>query len=178
MLIYAVYKWDTDQQPPFPLVLLVPMVLMRCSLQMVYQWTEEISICTNGANRKASLTNGDFYQWYHWWGFLDDWYLFVCIGHVWRQIYAVYFNTAVKTEQKDHDELIKILSSLETSLEKKRFISFHLGVAKQLELSKPSHSGTFFQSSSFQSNNGKTPICLHMRRGRLNWVRLCMCILY
>ena len=145
VLICAVYKWSFDWLPPFPLVPLVPMVLMRCSLQMVYQWTEEISIFTSGANRKDFLTNGDFvYQWYHWWGFLDDWYLFVCIGHVWRQIYAVYFNTAVKTEQKDHDELIKILSSLETSLEKKRFISFHLGVAKQLELSKPSHSGTFF----------------------------------
>ena len=26
--------------------------------------------------------NGDFYQWYHWLGFLDDWYLFVYIGHV------------------------------------------------------------------------------------------------
>ena len=35
-------------------------VVMRCSLQMVYQWTEELSIRTNGANRKASLTNGDF----------------------------------------------------------------------------------------------------------------------
>ena len=31
------------------------------SLQMVYQWTEELSIRTNGANRKASLTNGDFF---------------------------------------------------------------------------------------------------------------------
>ena len=28
---------------------------------MVYQWTEELSIRTNGANRKASLTNGDFF---------------------------------------------------------------------------------------------------------------------
>ena len=55
---------------------------MRCSLRMVYQWTEELSIRTNGVNRKASLTNGDFYQWYYWWGFLDDWYLFVYIGHV------------------------------------------------------------------------------------------------
>ena len=36
-------------------------VVMRCSLQMVYQWTEELSIRTNGANRKASLTNGDFF---------------------------------------------------------------------------------------------------------------------
>ena len=35
-------------------------VVMRCSLQMVYQWTEELSIRTNGTNRKASLTNGDF----------------------------------------------------------------------------------------------------------------------
>ena len=26
----------------------------------VYQWTEEISIRTNGANHKASLTNSDF----------------------------------------------------------------------------------------------------------------------
>ena len=59
MLIYAVYNWSTDRLPPFPLVSLVPMVLMRCSVQMVYQWTEEISIGTNGANRKASLTNGD-----------------------------------------------------------------------------------------------------------------------
>ena len=59
MLIYAVYNWSTDRLPPFPLVSLVPMVLMRCSLQMVYQWTEEIAIGTNGANRKASLTNGD-----------------------------------------------------------------------------------------------------------------------
>ena len=31
------------------------------SLQMVYQWTEELSIRTNGANRKASLTNGDLF---------------------------------------------------------------------------------------------------------------------
>ena len=29
------------------------------SLQMVYQWTEEISIGTKGAIRKASLTNSD-----------------------------------------------------------------------------------------------------------------------
>ena len=36
-------------------------VVMRCSLQMVYQWTEELSIRTNGANRKASLTNGDLF---------------------------------------------------------------------------------------------------------------------
>ena len=28
---------------------------------MVYQWTEELSIRANGANRKASLTNGDFF---------------------------------------------------------------------------------------------------------------------
>ena len=35
-------------------------VIMRCSLQMVYQWTEELSIRTNGANRNASLTNGNF----------------------------------------------------------------------------------------------------------------------
>ena len=34
-------------------------VVMRFSLQMVYQWTEELSIRTSGANRKASLTNGD-----------------------------------------------------------------------------------------------------------------------
>ena len=27
--------------------------VMRCSLQMVYQWTEELSTRTNGANRKA-----------------------------------------------------------------------------------------------------------------------------
>ena len=33
---------------------------MRWSLQMVYQWTEELSIRTNCTNRKASLTNGDF----------------------------------------------------------------------------------------------------------------------
>ena len=80
MLIYAVYGL---RLPPFPLVPLVPMVLMRCSLQMVYHWTEEISIHTNGANRKASLTNGDsFYQWYYWWGFLDDWSL--CILDVWK----------------------------------------------------------------------------------------------
>ena len=45
-------------------------VVMRCSLQMVYQWTEELSIRTNCTNRKASLTDGGFffYQWYHWWG--------------------------------------------------------------------------------------------------------------
>ena len=35
--------------------------VMRCSLQMVFQWTEELSIRTNGANCKASLTNGDFF---------------------------------------------------------------------------------------------------------------------
>ena len=36
--------------------------------------------------------------------------------------YAVsfHFNSSVKTERNDHDELIKILSSPETSLEKKR----------------------------------------------------------
>jgi len=34
-------------------------VLMGCSLQMVDQSTEELSIRTNGTNRKASLTNGD-----------------------------------------------------------------------------------------------------------------------
>ena len=36
-------------------------VVMRCSLQMVYQWTEELSIRTIGVNRKDSLTNGDFF---------------------------------------------------------------------------------------------------------------------
>ena len=30
-----------------------------------------------------------------------------------------------------------------------------------------------FQGRSFQSNNGKIPLCLYMRGGRLNWVRLC-----
>ena len=34
---------------------------MRCSLQKVYQWTEELSIRTNGANCKTSLKNGDFF---------------------------------------------------------------------------------------------------------------------
>ena len=33
---------------------------LSSSLQMVYQWIEQLSIRTNGANRKASLTNGDF----------------------------------------------------------------------------------------------------------------------
>ena len=28
---------------------------------MVYQWTEELSIRTNGTNRKASLTDGGFF---------------------------------------------------------------------------------------------------------------------
>ena len=32
-------------------------VLMRCSLQMVYQSPEELTISANGTNRKASLTN-------------------------------------------------------------------------------------------------------------------------
>ena len=36
-------------------------VVMRYSLQMVYQWTEEVSIRTNGANHKAPLTNDDFF---------------------------------------------------------------------------------------------------------------------
>ena len=35
-------------------------LVMRCSLQIVYQWTEELSIRTNGVNCKASLTNSDF----------------------------------------------------------------------------------------------------------------------
>ena len=35
-------------------------VVMRCSLQMVYQWTDLLSIRANGANRKASLMNGYF----------------------------------------------------------------------------------------------------------------------
>ena len=30
---------------------------MRCSLQMVYQSPEELTIRANGTNRKASLTN-------------------------------------------------------------------------------------------------------------------------
>ena len=34
-------------------------VLLRCSLQMVYQSTEELSIRTNGTNRKTFLRNGD-----------------------------------------------------------------------------------------------------------------------
>ena len=34
-------------------------VVVRCSLQMVNQWNEELSIGTNGANRKVSLTNDD-----------------------------------------------------------------------------------------------------------------------
>ena len=32
-------------------------VLMRCSLQMVYRSTEELTIRSNGTNCKASLTN-------------------------------------------------------------------------------------------------------------------------
>ena len=35
-------------------------VVMRCSLQMVYQWTDLLSIHANGANCKASLTNDYF----------------------------------------------------------------------------------------------------------------------
>ena len=34
-------------------------VLMRCSLQMVYQSPEELTIRANGTNRKASLTNSN-----------------------------------------------------------------------------------------------------------------------
>ena len=34
-------------------------VLMQCSLQMVYQSTEKLTIRANGTNRKASLTNRD-----------------------------------------------------------------------------------------------------------------------
>ena len=53
-------------------------VVMRCSLQMVHQWTSGGAF--HSYHRKASLMNGDFYKWYHWLGFLDDWYLFVYIG--------------------------------------------------------------------------------------------------
>ena len=55
-----------------------------------------------------------------------------------KSVYAVsfHFDSTVKTERIDYDELLKILSSPETSPEKKRFISFRLGVAKQLELNQ------------------------------------------
>ena len=44
-------------------------VVMRCSLQMVYKWTEELFLHTNGTNRKLSLTNGDFFELYQ--SFID-----------------------------------------------------------------------------------------------------------
>ena len=66
------FQWLTNRLPTFPFVSMVPMapmvpidhsfsqglqVLMRCSLQMVYRSTEELTIRSNGTNRKASLTN-------------------------------------------------------------------------------------------------------------------------
>ena len=36
-------------------------VVMTCSLQMVYKWTEELFLLTNGTNRKLSLTKGGFF---------------------------------------------------------------------------------------------------------------------
>ena len=63
------FQWLTNRLPTFPFVPMVPMVpidhsfsqglqvLMRCSLQMVYRSTEELTIRSNGTNRKASLTN-------------------------------------------------------------------------------------------------------------------------
>ena len=56
--LQIVYKWYTNGLRSFPFV---PMVrIVRLLWRMVI-----------------------FYQWYHWWGFIDDWYLFVYIGHVW-----------------------------------------------------------------------------------------------
>ena len=60
------FQWLTNRLPTFPFVPMVPIdhslsqglqVLMRCSLQMVYRSTEELTIRSNGTNRKASLTN-------------------------------------------------------------------------------------------------------------------------
>ena len=60
------FQWLTNRLATFPFVPMVPIdhsfshglqVLMRCSLQMVYRSTEELTIRSNGTNRKASLTN-------------------------------------------------------------------------------------------------------------------------
>ena len=42
---------------------------------------------------------------------------------------------------------------------------------KQPELNEVTQE-LFLQGSSFSLNNGKTALCLHIRRGRLNWVRV------
>ena len=60
------FQWLTNQLATFPFVPMVPIdhsfshglqVLMRCSLQMVHRSTEDLTIRSNGTNRKASLTN-------------------------------------------------------------------------------------------------------------------------
>ena len=60
------FQWLTNQLTTFPFIPMVPIdhsfshslqVFMRCSLQMVYWLTEELTIRSNGTNRKASLTN-------------------------------------------------------------------------------------------------------------------------
>ena len=60
------FQWLNNRLTTFPYVAMVPIdhsfshglqMLMRCSLQMVYRSTEELTIRSNGTNRKASLTN-------------------------------------------------------------------------------------------------------------------------
>ena len=60
------FQWLTNRLTTFPFVPMVPIdhsfshglqVLMRCSSQMVYRSTEELTIRSNGTNRKASLAN-------------------------------------------------------------------------------------------------------------------------
>lgn len=62
--------------------------LMTCSLQIIYQSTEGLSIHSNGTNSTAIFTNGDHFpmiRWlYDWWEcFRDESCLFVYIGYVW-----------------------------------------------------------------------------------------------
>ena len=63
------FQWLTNRLATFPFVPMVPMVpidhsfshglqvLIRCSLQMVYRLTEELTIRSSGTNCEASLTN-------------------------------------------------------------------------------------------------------------------------
>ena len=86
------FQWLTNRLATFPFVPMLPMVpidhsfshglqvLMRCSLQMVYRSTEELTSRSSGTNRQASLTNRNLLPMVR----LVRVYPFVYIGHEWR----------------------------------------------------------------------------------------------
>ena len=98
--------------------------VMRCSLQMVYQWTEELSIRTNGANHEASLTNGDFFTN----GTIGDGFLTIGICLCILDMCDIWRKKVRSTNPQNVYSLIKISSKNKRTLKEKCIKVFQEGL--------------------------------------------------